>query len=91
MRFVTILYFLVAGGLVSLPAVTSATPVQAAGATWLAQQSNGDAANPDRSREAAARRAKEQYGGRVLSVKRGEDGWRVRLLDDGQVRTVIVR
>lgn len=39
----------------------------------------------------AARLAQERNGGgRVLDVVPGDNGWRVKLLKDGEVRTVII-
>ena len=38
----------------------------------------------------AGRRAQQQYGGRVLSVSPGDNGYHVRLLRDGEVSNVTV-
>jgi hypothetical protein len=42
------------------------------------------------SADQAARRAQDQYGGRVLAVRPEGSGFRVKLLKDGEVRTVFV-
>lgn len=46
--------------------------------------------NGGMSADQAARRAQEQYGGRVLAVRPEGPGYRVKLLKDGEVRTVYV-
>lgn len=52
----------------------------------------GEPGEPRLDARAAARRAREAYGGRVLGVKRSGDGYRVRLLlDEGRVTTVTIR
>lgn len=38
----------------------------------------------------AAREARERYGGRVLSVSKSGNGYRVKLLEDGNVRVVTI-
>lgn len=91
MRLVLLFCLVLAGGLLSQPAVASPATMTTGGATLLAQQNSGDADESELSREEAARRAKEKHGGRVLSVTRDNGGWRVRLLKDGRVRTVSVR
>ncbi|MCI0749917.1 MAG: hypothetical protein L0Y32_05175 [Nevskiales bacterium] len=46
---------------------------------------------PRTSPETAARQAQQQNGGgRVLSVDRGENGYRVKLLKDGEVRSYLI-
>lgn len=51
----------------------------------------GGAAASRLDARAAAREARERYGGRVLAVKRRGDAYRVRLLlDEGRVTTVTI-
>jgi len=90
MRHAIVLCLVLAGGLVVQP-VGASVPASAATPTLVAQQDNGAASDRRLSRKEAARRAKERHGGRVLSVEPANGGWRVRLLKDGQVRTVVVR
>jgi hypothetical protein len=57
------------------------------------EQAPAQAAAPQHPRSQpvdAARRAQQQYGGRVLSVSPSDGGYRVRLLRDGEVSVVTV-
>lgn len=71
-----------------------AQPLDALGAGRLAPDGligGGDAQRERLSPSDAARVAQQQNGGgRVLSVDRGADGYRVKLLKNGDVRVVFV-
>ncbi|MEQ8797906.1 MAG: hypothetical protein RLO53_13105 [Salinisphaeraceae bacterium] len=43
---------------------------------------------PDKTPAEAAREARERYGGKVLAVNRDGDGYRVKLIKQGNVRVV---
>jgi hypothetical protein len=59
---------------------------------WRDQQQQQQAPAQDGSMSAdeAARRAQQQYGGRVLAVRPEGPGFRVKMLKDGEVRSVYV-
>jgi hypothetical protein len=78
-------------GLVSQAVAASPSLPAADPPVWLAQQASDERDQSGLSREEAARQVREQYAGRILSIRQVEGGWRVRLLKDGEVRTVIVR
>lgn len=43
---------------------------------------------PDKTPAEAAREARERYGGKVLAVNRDGDGYRVKLIKQGNIRVV---
>lgn len=50
----------------------------------------GEAAKKLKANDAALQAQSINGGGRVLSVEEARDGWRVKLLKDGNVRIVFV-
>lgn len=80
--------------LLALVALGAAAPNAAAGARERdprGAQVDRFAASPSGlSADEAARRAQQQHGGRVLAVRPEGAGFRVKLLKDGEVRTVYI-
>lgn len=69
-----------------LPGLTSEQLAQSNLIPRLGNERNRD--RSDKTPAEAAREARERYGGKVLAVSRDGDGYRVKLIKQGNVRVV---